>query len=323
MDEFDGKLTVTGKTALNDEVVLLTLRSPDSGPLARWSPGAHIDLVLGPGLVRPYSLCGDVDDPHAYRVAVLRARDSRGGSRHVHDELAVGDAVGVRGPRNHFAFLPAARYRFIAGGIGITPLLPMIAAAEAAGADWRLLYGGRSRASMAFTDDLAAHGPKVTIRPEDETGLLDLDSVLGEPAPDTLVYACGPEGLLAAVEAGSRHWPVGTLHSERFAPRSGQPRENTENTDNTENTAFDVVLKASGVTLTVPPDRSVLNVLEDAGIPVMSSCAEGTCGTCEVPVLQGRPEHRDSVLSEDERLGGQVMMICVSRTRDERLVLDL
>ncbi|MEU9481767.1 PDR/VanB family oxidoreductase [Streptomyces sp. NPDC048191] len=317
MDEFDGKLTVAGKTALNDEVVLLTLRSTDPGPLPRWSPGAHIDLVLGAGLVRQYSLCGDVDDRHTYRVAVLRAPDSRGGSRHVHDALAVGDTVDVRGPRNHFAFLPAARYRFIAGGIGITPLLPMIAAAEAAGADWHLLYGGRSRASMAFTDDLAAHGPKVTVRPEDETGLLDLDSVLGEPAPDTLVYACGPEGLLDAVEARSRHWPSGTLHSERFAPRAGQPGESARNT------AFDVVLKASGVTLTVPPDRSVLTVLEDAGIPVMSSCAEGTCGTCEVPVLEGRPEHRDSVLSEDERLGGQVMMVCVSRTRDDRLVLDL
>jgi ferredoxin-NADP reductase len=233
----------------------------------------------------------------------------------VHDRLSAGDTVRVRGPRNNFELADSPRYEFIAGGIGITPILPMIAAATAAGADWRLLYGGRYRDSMAFLDELAPYGDRVTVAPQDETGLLDLDSVLGTPRPDTLVYCCGPEPLLAAVEERCRAWPPRSLHVERFSARPLSAPVRAE--------AFDVELARSELRLTVPPDRSILDVVEEAGIGVLSSCAEGTCGTCETGVLSGLPDHRDSVLTEEERAAGDCMMICVSRSCTARLVLDL
>ncbi len=219
------------------------------------------------------------------------------------------------GPRNNFPLVPSAEYLFVAGGIGITPILPMVHQAEMLGADWRLLYGGRRRDSMAFLDELSQYGDRVDVRPQDESGLLPLATLLGTPQPETLIYCCGPEPLLAAVEQRCAGWPRGSLHVERFAPRpQGEPARAE---------AFEVVLEQSGLTLTVPPDRSILSVVEEAGIGVLSSCAEGTCGTCETGVLGGVPDHRDSVLSEDERQAGDCMMICVSRARGDRLVLDL
>jgi ferredoxin-NADP reductase len=296
-------------------VVALTLRGTGDQPLPAWEPGAHVDLVLDGAPTRQYSLCGDPADHSGYRLGILRDPEGRGSSLFVHDRLQVGDTVRVRGPRNNFPLVASPRYLFVAGGIGITPILPMIRAAEAAGADGRLVYGGRRRASMAFLDELARHGDLVTICPQDETGLLDLDALLGTPQPDTLVYCCGPEPLLAAVEQRCAAWPPQSLHVERFAPR---PQAEPVRT-----TAFEVVLQQSGLTLTVPPDRSILGVVEDAGVGVLSSCAEGTCGTCETTVLDGVPDHRDSVLDETERQANDCMMICVSRSCTERLVLDL
>ena len=180
--ELETEVRVAVKEERAEGVVALTLRTLDGAALPDWAPGAHVDLILGGGVPnRQYSLCGDVADRGAYRLGVLRDANGGGGSRHVHDRLAAGDVVRVRGPRNNFALAPSPRYLFIAGGIGITPILPMIAAAEAAGAEWRLVYGGRTRASMAFLDELAAHGDRVTVRPQDETGLLDLATLLGTP----------------------------------------------------------------------------------------------------------------------------------------------
>ena len=308
-------VVVAGKDVIADGVVSLTLRDPDGGPLPAWEPGAHVDLRLAPGLVRQYSLCGDPADRHAWRLAVLREAGGRGGSAHVHDRLRVGARLQARGPRNHFPLMPAARYLFIAGGIGITPILPMVAAARAAGAKWSLLYGGRHRASMAFLDELAHHGGAVSIRPQNETGLLDLGEALAEPRDDTAVYCCGPEPLLAAVEERCSVWPRGTLHVERFAPKSSD--------ETTPDHELEVVLTRSGLTMTVPPGTSILQAVEEAGVSVLSSCREGTCGTCETAVLEGIPDHRDSVLTGDERDSHDFMMICVSRSRDGRLVLDL
>jgi ferredoxin-NADP reductase len=251
----------------------------------------------------------------AYRRGVLRDPDGRGSSRFVHDRLRAGDTVRVRGPRNNFPLVDSPRYLFVAGGIGITPVLAMIRAAETGGAHWELVYGGRRRASMAFLDELAQYGDRVSVRPQDETGLLDLDTLLGTPRPDTLVYCCGPEPLLAAVEQRCAGWPRGALHVERFAPRPQTEPVRTE--------AFEVVLQRSELTLTVPPDRSILSVVEEAGVGVLSSCAEGTCGTCETAVVEGVPDHRDSVLDPEEREADDCMMICVSRSRGPRLVLDL
>ena len=313
--ELETEALVAAMHEAADGVVTLALRAAGSSPLPPWEAGAHVDLVLGEAPTRQYSLCGDPGDHSEYRLGVLRDPGGRGSSLHVHDRLAVGDTVRLRGPRNNFPLVASPRYLFVAGGIGITPILAMIRTAEAAGAQWRLVYGGRRRASMAFLDELAAYGDRVSIHPQDETGLLDLDALLGRPEPDTLVYCCGPEPLLAAVERRCGAWPRGSLHVERFAPRPQSEPVRAE--------AFEVVLRQSERTLSVPPDRSILAVVEEAGVGVLSSCAEGTCGTCETAVLEGVPDHRDSVLDDDERAANDCMMICVSRACTERLVLDL
>lgn len=221
----------------------------------------------------------------------------------------------VRGPRNTFPLRPAARHLFIAGGVGITPILPMVEAAEAAGDDWLLLYGGRTRASMAFLDRLAPHGDRVLIRPQDEYGLLDLAAHLGVPEEEhpgaRLRARTPPAGGAGAV----RGLAPGTLGVERFAPTQPNGSGPAE--------AFELELARSGLTLTVPSDRSVLETVEEAGVAVDFSCREGTCGTCETDVLDGKPDHRDSLLSEDERAAGDTMLICVSRSCGPRLVLDM
>ncbi|WP_030255772.1 PDR/VanB family oxidoreductase [Streptomyces violens] len=315
-EEAELDLVVTHRTAEADGVISLELRDPKGADLPAWTPGAHLDVVLAPDLVRQYSLCSDPADRSVWRVAVLREPDSRGGSRRVHDELWEGSAVRVRGPRNHFTLAEAERYVFIAGGIGITPIMPMVAAAEAAGAEWTLAYGGRSRATMAFSGHLAAtYGERVALRPQDEYGLLDLGTLLGTPDESTLVYCCGPEPLLTAVDEHCAAWPAGALHVERFAPKGpdapvlGEP--------------FEVQLAQSGVTVTVPPQKTVLQAVEEAGVQVLSSCQEGTCGTCETPVLAGTVDHRDSLLTTAEQAAMDTMLICVSRAACPRLVLDL
>jgi ferredoxin-NADP reductase len=311
-------LLVTGRQERAEGVISLTLADPGGAQLPAWTPGAHIDLLLD-DVVRQYSLCGTPGDQHGWRIAVLLDPDGRGGSRQVHETLKVGDQVAVRGPRNHFPLHVVPRYIFLAGGIGITPILPMVAAAHEAGADWQLHYGGRTRASMAFLDELAPYGERVTVWPQDSKGLLPLDEILGDPAEGVLVYCCGPEGLLAAAEQRCAAWPAGALHLERFAakpqpaPAAGAGEE----------APFEVVCQRSGLTVTVPPGQSILDALEEQGVSVLSSCQEGVCGTCETRVLEGIPDHRDSLLSEEEREENEYMMVCVSRAKSDRLVLDL
>lgn len=317
--EVEADLEVRAHQIVAEGVVAVTLASPDGADLPEWGPGAHIDLAMPEGLTRQYSLCGSTASRSEWRIGVLLDPQSRGGSRFVHEELRLGSSVRVRGPRNAFSLLGSPRYQFIAGGIGITPILTMIEAAEARGADWQLLYGGRSRASMAFLDALESFGDRVTISPRDEReGRLDLDSVLSEPREDTLVHCCGPEGLLLdAVQGACQSWPEGSLHIERFSPKAiEEPAPGALET-------FDVECQRSGVTVTVPAGRSIYEVVEEAGIDVLGSCMEGVCGTCECDVIEGEPDHRDSVLSETERARGDMVMICVSRARSERLVLDI
>jgi ferredoxin-NADP reductase len=307
-------LLITARETPAEGVVVLTLADPAGAQLPAWTPGAHIDLLLA-DLVRQYSLCGTPGDQHTYRIAVLLDPDGRGGSRRVHETLREGDQVAVRGPRNHFPLHSVPRYLFIAGGIGITPILPMVAAAAEAGADWRLYYGGRSRVSMAFRDELERYGERVTLWPQDTDGLLPLDEILHGPQDGTLVYCCGPEGLLTAAEQRCATWPPGSLHTERFAakPQAAETHEQP----------FEVVCQRSGLTVTVPPGQSIIDALDENGVSVLSSCLEGVCGTCETRVLEGIPEHRDSLLSEEEQEANEYMMICVGRSKSERLVLDL
>jgi ferredoxin-NADP reductase len=296
-------------------VLSITLVDPAGEPLPAWRPGAHIDLLLTSGLERQYSLCGDLTDRFRWRVAVLRETESRGGSEWVHGRLRPGAILSVCGPRNNFRLVEAGAYVFIAGGIGITPILPMIAAVDERGANWELVYGGRRRASMAFLPELARYGSRVLLWPQDEHGLLDLDRLLHLPREDTAVYCCGPEPLISAVEERCTRWPPGTLHFERFRPRPDALKG--------ENTAFEVVLEQSGVTVFVGPDQTIAEAVDAAGISVPTSCREGTCGTCETGVVEGIPDHRDSFLSDEEHADNTTMMICCSRAATPRLVLDL
>ncbi|MFZ3599384.1 PDR/VanB family oxidoreductase [Streptomyces sp. BH104] len=309
-------LVVTRRTDEAHQVVSLEMQRPDGAPLPAWTPGAHVDLLMQPGLVRQYSLCSAPGDPHVWRVGVLRESEGRGGSHHIHDALFEGATVRVRGPRNNFPLVPAKRYLFIAGGIGITPIVPMLEEAERQGSDWQLLYGGRSLESMAFHEELLKRYPdRIRLHPQDEHGLLDLDAFLGAPYLDTTVYCCGPEGLLKAVEERCAAWPAGALHLERFAAK--------EQTVPVLDAAFEVELATSGLTVTVPPEKSVLESIEEAGIKVPTSCREGTCGTCETDVLEGIVDHRDSVLTSEEQAAHDTMMVCVSRATCPRLVLGL
>jgi ferredoxin-NADP reductase len=317
--EFTTELVVRQRSTPAEGVVVLDLAHQESQDLPPWEPGAHIDLMLGDGLTRQYSLCGDPAESGVWRVGVLLDPNSRGGSQYVHDNLQEGATVQVRGPRNHFPLVDAPTYRFIAGGIGITPIMAMLESAQRAGNNWTLLYGGRTKASMAFAEELAERYPdRVTIWPQDERGLLGLDSLLKDPEDNTLVYCCGPEVLLNAVEEQCAQWPAGTLHIERFAAKAPTAEQAAEALDQ-----FEVVCQRTGVTLEITADKSILETLEEADVPIMASCYEGVCGTCEARVLEGTPDHRDSMLTEPEKAAGEVMLVCVSRSRTERLVLDL
>lgn len=311
-------LRVDARTDLADGVLALDLVSHNGRDLPAWTPGSHVDVVLAPGLERQYSLCGDRGDRSRWRIAVLREEKGGGGSLALHDDVRVGQTLRVRGPRNHFAFevTPGTRYRFVAGGIGITPLRAMVAEAAAAGADWTLDFAGRSRATMAFADELAAaHPERVRLHAADEGGRLDVAALIGPPRHDTAVYVCGPGRLIDAVTAATAGWPEQALHLERFEAR--------EFGDPVWPGPFEVELALTGTAVTVQPGEPVLEAVTRAGAVVLSSCRVGTCGTCETPVLEGEVEHRDSVLTPAEQAHGAVMMVCVSRAAGPRLVLDL
>ncbi|MFF3688194.1 PDR/VanB family oxidoreductase [Streptomyces sp. NPDC002187] len=311
MSETSVQLTVHRMTWEAEGVLSVELIHPDGKPLPAWTPGAHIDVHVG-GRIRQYSLCGDPRSTAEYRIGVLDEPASRGGSRYVHTQLRPGQTVTVSEPRNHFALEDAAGHVFVAGGIGITPLLAMARESARRGVPWRMVYGGRSRASMAFTGELAALDGEVTLVPQDEQGHIDLDAALAGLPAGTLVHCCGPEPLLAAVE---ERCPAGQLRLERFAAPV------VERTGDDE--AFEVECAASGLTLTVGADTSILQAAEDAGLKVDSSCRDGICGSCETRVLAGTPDHRDFLLSEAEHTANATMMICVSRCAAGRLVLDL
>ncbi|MFI5613379.1 PDR/VanB family oxidoreductase [Amycolatopsis sp. NPDC051903] len=314
MHEDDIAVVVKERQQVTENVVRLVLGRADGAALPSWTPGAHIDLVLDDGTIRQYSLCGSTGSPD-WTVMVLREAHGRGGSRRIHDDVKDGTVLGARGPRNHFPLTPAPRYRFLAGGIGITPILPMLAEAEDRGAQWSLTYCGRSHASLALADELVTrYGPRVRVHRDDTDGLPDVDTLFADPAPGEIAYVCGPAGLLDAVLARTGHWATGTVHFERFTPAEAAFAEGTE---------FEVELAGDGAVLTVPADRSLLDVLTEHGYQVLSSCTEGTCGSCETPVLSGAVDHRDAVLSAEEREAGDVMMVCVSRAACPRLVLDL
>lgn len=298
------------------QVAELRLAAVGDGLLPAWTPGAHVDLVLPSGLIRQYSLCGEPDDP-TYTVAVLREPDSRGGSIEVHDQVPAGSMLLIHGPRNHFPLVEAEHYVFIAGGIGVTPLLAMARFVSASGRSWEFHYGGRSRAAMAYLDALASlENGDVSIYPQDEVGLIPVPEIITGAPRSAAVYTCGPEPLLVAVETqgATAGLPV---HLERFGPSSATATTSAHDTE------FTVTLQRSARSLPVPVGTRLIDVVREVLPMVPFSCEEGYCGSCETVVLDGVPDHRDSVLSDAERDSNTCMMICVGRSKTPQLVLDL
>ncbi|MFE7223470.1 PDR/VanB family oxidoreductase [Nocardioides sp. NPDC057577] len=298
-----------------DGVISLEL-VPDSGLLPAYEPGSHLDIELPSGLVRQYSLCSPPADLSFYRIAVLREPEGRGGSEEVHETALVGKRVRIRGPRNHFPLEPSPRYLFVAGGIGITPMLAMVIRAEREKSPYELVYVGRHLESMAFREKLAT-GPNVKVVVSSSTGRPDLASLVDGVSDDTLIYACGPISMLKEIEeicetAGRS----AQLRLEKFAS-DGEALVEASTGD-----SFEVELRRSGTVLTVGSDQGLLEVIEDH-CDIMTSCEDGFCGTCETTVLEGVPEHHDTILNEKERASGKTMMVCVGRSKSPRLVLDL
>jgi ferredoxin-NADP reductase len=295
-------------------VLSLELAAPDGGALPAFAPGAHIDLKLPDGTLRQYSLCGDPDDTSHYRLGI-RAVAGGLSSSFIHRKLRPGELLTVSAPRNNFPLVDASRYIFIAGGIGITPLIPMMRDARAKGRPWTLLYCNRRSEDAPFLAEIKKLGGEISLHSSEAGTRLDAAQRLGTVQQDTVVYCCGPERLMTAVEEATAAWPEGRIHFEWFTPRS-RPADETSG-------SFEVVCQRSGLTLTVPRDKSIMAALSEAGIEVPRSCEQGICGTCETRVISGEVDHRDSILSASERAANQTMMICVSRARGSRLVLDI
>jgi ferredoxin-NADP reductase len=301
------------------DVMRLELADPQGGLLPAFEPGAHLTLHLPGGLQRQYSLAGDWRDRRRYVLGVGRAADSRGGSEYVHAMLRAGTAVACSAPANNFALVPhAPRYLFIAGGIGVTPILAMVRWCEANAKPWKLVYAARSRVRMGFYEELCALGRRVRFHCDDEQGgPLGVQALLADVEPGTHVYCCGPAPLMEAVRTHGAHLGDEALHFEWFNAPVAAPQAQ-ESSD-----GFWIDLKRSGTSLHVPADRSILEVLEANGHEVPFSCREGVCGTCETAVCEGEPDHRDYVYPPAQRDALKTMLVCVSRAKSPRLVLDL
>lgn len=313
-------LTVAARqvVARDENVVALTLVAADGAPLPQWHPGAHLDIHLPSGRVRQYSLCGDPRRRGEYRIAVRRIPDGGGGSIEVHDHLPVGSTVTTSGPRNAFPLSvpgygsPTCRLRFIAGGIGITPILPMLGMAERLGVDWSMIYVGRSADSIPFIDEVRRFGDRIEVRTDDLHGVPGADDLLGECPYGTTVYMCGPADMLTLVRQRLIGRTDVELHFERFSAApvaDGAP--------------FSVTVSSTGMTVKVAADETLLAALQRCGVNPPYSCRQGFCGTCRTRVLNGAVEHRDALLTAPEKDGG-VMLTCVSRAAGGgHLTLDL
>ncbi len=310
----DLEVIVRRRDDATEGIIVLELAAVDGASLPPFAPGSHVDLLLPSGLVRQYSLAGDPAGG-SWVIAVQAEDDGRAGAW-VRSGVHEGTVLKLAGPRNHFEFEPAdgSPVLFVAAGIGVTPLAPMAARALAAGIDFRFVYQGRSRDRMAFLTELVdAYGSRVEPRVTIEGSRLEIPALLDALTVDTIVYACGPGGFLDELETAAAQRGV-ELHLERFEAKLTEPVWPGP---------FEVELALTGVTVEVPPGRSILEVAEQAGAFVLSSCTEGTCGTCETPVLEGEVDHRDAILTPDERARNDVMYICVSRAACPRLVLDI
>lgn len=309
-------LRIAAITPLTDRIAQFDLVSADAGALPDWQPGAHIRVALPDGGDRAYSLIRFPGVAQAgYRIAVQREDGGKGGSKFMHGR-AVGDTLTVAPPKCDFP-LAQAPALLLAGGIGITPMISMAAALQDAGTPFDLHYCGRSRGVMAYADSLAAaFGPTLHLHCDDDPATApDLAALIAGLDPDRHLYICGPRGMIDAARAlaEAAGIPADRVHVELFDNASA----------GTEDSAFEVELTSTGQVFTIPPGRSIIEVLEGAGIDLTYDCRRGDCGICQTEVISGTPDHRDVVLTEAERASGKVMQICVSRAKSPRLVLDL
>ena len=300
---------VTKRELLAPDVVALTLADPDGGLLPTWTPGAHIDVRLPSGRRRQYSLCGSPGRRTEYRIAVRRIADGGGGSIEMHDIFDVGDTLVFEGPRNAFYLVTDERdVLFVIGGIGVTPILPMIQTAQRHGINWRAVYAGRTRQYMPLLDELTAVAPdRVTVWADDERGrYASAAELLAEAGPTTAVYVCGPTPMLDSVRSARGTHANAPLHYERFSPPPV-----------VDGVAFELELARSQRVLQVPPNRSALSVLLDSNPAAAYSCQQGFCGTCKVKVLGGDVDRRGRTAEGDGE-----MLVCVSRAKSDRVVID-
>jgi tetrachlorobenzoquinone reductase len=318
------QVVVRSITLLATDTIGVELVPDDGTELPAFEAGAHVDLLLPNGISRSYSLCNSATDGHRYVVGVKKASSSRGASSYIHDRLRVGQRIEISRPRNNFPLIPSAqRSVFIAGGIGITPIWSMIQTLEREGVPWKLYYAARTQKDAAFLSELQAlgvvHPGCIDIRFDHEPGvaMLDIEGIVNENAGAGVhFYACGPGPMLDAFEAATKLLPATNRHLERFSADAKQASEAAM-------TEYDAVLARSGVTLRITPEKSLLDTLLDAGVSVEFSCMEGICGSCRVAVQEGLPDHRDHVLTEEERARNDTVLVCCCGSRTERLVLDL
>ncbi|MDK9607583.1 PDR/VanB family oxidoreductase [Lelliottia wanjuensis] len=300
---------------LQGEVVLLTLAHVDGIPLPTFRAGAHIDLHLSADLIRPYSLCSDPKDAQHYQLGVLKDSRSTGGSLAAH-ALREGDEIQVSEPRNLFALDDAAAHSLlIGGGIGITPMLAMAAELHAAGRSFSLHYCARSRSQAAFIPQLenAPFAERLHLHFSDEQRL-NLEAVLCDVPDNTHVYTCGPTRLMDAVtdRAKAQGYRQEQIHQECFSAEV-----------QTGGTAFEVVAATSGISVKVLENQTIVEALAQAGLKVNVSCKQGICGSCLTDVLEGEPDHRDHYLTDEEKADGDQILLCCSRAKCARLVIDL
>ena len=302
------------------DITSFELAAADGSALPPWTPGSHVDVHLPSGTVRQYSLCGDPESTSSYTIAVLEQPAGRGGSVEAHREMRAGSRITIGVPRDNFPLAEAPRYVFVAGGIGITPILAMIRKVQAAGGAWELVYGARSESHFAFAAQLRELGGGYVRFVSAETdGHPNLDALVEESA-GAAVYCCGPGPLMDAL--GARMAAAGRsseLFLERFTQAPATPAAAAPGGSG----SFSVQLARSGRHIEVDPGQSVLEALRSAGVEHPSSCEMGFCGTCEARVLEGEVDHRDDLLTEAERATNSCMMTCVSRACGKKLVLDL
>lgn len=313
------EVRVEKKVVEADGIVSLELRAAGEAVLPAFAAGAHIDVHLPNGLVRPYSLCNAPDNSGSYVIAVLREPDSRGGSAAIHDAVAVGDVLQIRSPKNHFHLVSAPRSILLGGGIGVTPLLSMSEALHASGANFELHYCTRSESRTAFRDQLRASpfSGKVKFYFDDQGGPIEVNELLAAPADETHIYVCGPAGFIELVTSSAKRlgWPESNIHFEYFAAPTTTEEQGGE--------SFEIEIASTGVRFTVPEEHSAADVLLENGIEIPISCAQGVCGTCMTRVVAGTPDHRDLYLTDEERAQNDQFMPCCSRSLSPVLVLDL